>query len=364
MKRVRIITNTIGLVFKNGELIRILEKGSHWIFWKEILEIYDMEQPFNPYINLETLLLNENLKEKLHVFALADNEIGLVYKDKNFYTILEAGKHAFWKSNEGFSFTTVDLNSLEMDESIDKNLFTRDIFFKYIRTYQIQSYEKGLLFIDGKFEGLLEAGSYYWWKNNTTIHVVKSDVRKISMEIPGQEILTRDKAQLRINFTITYQVIDFVKALVENKDFDKQLYTCVQFALREYVGKLTFDELMDTKTEIASVVLALCADKAKKLGVELMDCGLKDIILPGEIKEIMNQVLIAEKKAQANSITRREETASTRSLLNTAKLMEENSMLWKLKEMEYMEKIADKIGEISLSGGGNTLEQLRTLFSK
>jgi len=74
--------------------------------------------------------------------------------------------------------------------------------------------------------------------------------------------------------------------------------------------------------------------------------------------------LIAQKKAQANVITRREETASTRSLLNTAKLMEDNTMLFKLKEMEYVEKIADKIGEISVSGSGNIVEQLKTIFTK
>jgi len=84
--------------------------------------------------------------------------------------------------------------------------------------------------------------------------------------------------------------------------------------------------------------------------------------LPGDVKEIMNQVLIAEKKAQANSIMRREETASTRSLLNTAKLMEDNTMLFKLKEMEYVEKIADKINSISVSGNGMVIDQLRQLF--
>jgi len=75
----------------------------------------------------------------------------------------------------------------------------------------------------------------------------------------------------------------------------------------------------------------------------------------------MNQVLIAEKKAQANVIMRREETASTRSLLNTAKLMEDNEMLFRLKEMEYMEKISEKVGEISLNGGNQAMDQLRTL---
>jgi hypothetical protein len=93
-----------------------------------------------------------------------------------------------------------------------------------------------------------------------------------------------------------------------------------------------------------------------------MGFGIRDIILPGEVKEIMNQVLVAEKKAQANIIMRREETASTRSLLNTAKLMEDNLMLFKLKEMEYVEKIADKINSISVSGNGVLIDQLRQIF--
>ena len=102
--------------------------------------------------------------------------------------------------------------------------------------------------------------------------------------------------------------------------------------------------------------------KAEALGVTLLNCGIKDVILPGEVKDIMNQVLIAEKKAQANTIMRREETASTRSLLNTARLMEDNQMLFKLKEMEYVEKIAEKINNISLSGGSLVVDQLKQIF--
>ena len=103
--------------------------------------------------------------------------------------------------------------------------------------------------------------------------------------------------------------------------------------------------------------------KADKLGVVILDAGIRDIILPGEVKDIMNQVMVAQKKAQANIITRREETASTRSLLNTAKLMEENDMLFKLKEMEYVENIADKIGELTVSGSGKMFDQLKDIFS-
>lgn len=75
----------------------------------------------------------------------------------------------------------------------------------------------------------------------------------------------------------------------------------------------------------------------------------------------MNTVLVAEKKAQANVITRREEVASTRSLLNTAKLMEENQTLYRLKELEFLEWICERIGSISVIGG-NFLEQLNALL--
>ena len=102
--------------------------------------------------------------------------------------------------------------------------------------------------------------------------------------------------------------------------------------------------------------------KQGALFVEFSEAGLKDIILPGEIRDIMNTVLVAEKNAQANVIARREEVASTRSLLNTAKLMEENATLYKLKELEHLEKICERVGNISV-GGGNMLTELKEILS-
>ena len=140
------------------------------------------------------------------------------------------------------------------------------------------------------------------------------------------------------------------------------MYVAFQLALREYVAGFSFDELLEKKDSMAPFILQSVQKNADGLGIAVKDFGIRDIILPGDVKEIMNQVLVAEKKAQANTIMRREETASTRSLLNTAKLMEENAMLWKLKEMEYVEKIADKINSISVSGNGMLIEQLKQIF--
>jgi regulator of protease activity HflC (stomatin/prohibitin superfamily) len=219
------------------------------------------------------------------------------------------------------------------------------------------------MFIDGKFDKILDAGIYYFWKNAIPVSVLKADLRQLQMEVSGQEILTRDKAALRVNFYAQYKVVDVSKAMVDCKDYEKQLYILMQLALREYIGMLSLDELLENKESVSESILKIISASAARIGVEILTCGIRDIILPGEVKEIMNQVLIAEKKAQANIITRREETASTRSLLNTAKLMEDNAMLFKLKEMEYVEKIADKIKSISLSGGNQIVDQLRDIFS-
>lgn len=156
--------------------------------------------------------------------------------------------------------------------------------------------------------------------------------------------------------------MDIEKALLDNKDYDKQLYVAFQLALREYIAGYGFDELLEKKESIVPFILKAVQESADGLGVAVNNFGIRDIVLPGDVKEIMNQVLIAEKKAQANTIMRREETASTRSLLNTAKLMEENAMLWKLKELEYVEKIADKVSSISVGGNGQLLEQLKQIL--
>lgn len=365
MKRVTINTNDVGLVFKKGKLKNVLTAGTYWLGFGEDITVYDIgKEYFFTIAELEVLLMNNDFVNLVHVVEVADNELALVYRNNNFKSVLTSGTHAIWKGLSTYTFEKANISNIEIDAHIDRNLLDKAPLVNYIRAYKVESYEKALLFIDGKFEKIVDAGNYLYWKNATTISVLKTDMRQLNMEIIGQEILTKDKAQLRVNFSIQYKVDDIIKALLENKEFEKQLYITMQLALRESIGLMTFDELMESKEKIAEMVMAITLDKVENLGVKLTNCGVKDIVLPGDVKEIMNQVLVAEKRAQANIITRREETASTRSLLNTAKLMEDNAMLYKLKEMEYVEKIAEKINNISLSGSGQIVDQLKQIFVK
>ena len=92
-------------------------------------------------------------------------------------------------------------------------------------------------------------------------------------------------------------------------------------------------------------------ERVKALGAEIGEIGVKDVILPGDIRELLNKVVEAERIAKANLIRRQEETAATRSLLNTAKLMENNPLLLRLKELEALEKLVEKVGRIDLHTG-------------
>jgi regulator of protease activity HflC (stomatin/prohibitin superfamily) len=362
MKRIQINTYQIGLVFKKGAYKRMLKEGVYWL-WNEEVILYDVTKHFITPVELNILLQDIAFAEALHVIEVKDNEIVLQYENGLLKQVLSAGRYTFWKGIVQYDFVRADISKIEITENIGRATLQHKLLAPYVRSYTVESFEKALLFVDGNYVQTLNSGVYFWWKNNIALNIGKADTRMQQIEINGQEILTKDKAALRINGQAQYKVTGIEKALLQNKEYDKQLYVAFQLALREYIGGFSFDELLEKKEIIAPYILKAVAEKAVALGVEVIGFGIRDIILPGDVKEIMNQVLIAEKKAQANIIMRREETASTRSLLNTAKLMEENSMLFKLKEMEYVEKIAEKIGEITVNGNGVLIEQLKQIFA-
>lgn len=105
------------------------------------------------------------------------------------------------------------------------------------------------------------------------------------------------------------------------------------------------------KASLDADIFGYVRGRLTELGIEVLGVGVKDVILPGEMKEILNSVVQAEKAAQANVIRRREEANATRSLLNTARLIEESPVLMRLKELEALEKVTEKIDRLTVFGG-------------
>jgi len=294
--------------------------------------------------------------------TITKEQMGFVFKDNNLQkTITRSGSHKVCCRREIHVVNRSDyappttLGVAEL-EKLKLRGYANDIL--------VTNGYKGVLFVDGNFTKLLENGRHWFITVDKKIDIKLIDTRKKTMQINGQEILTADKVDLRINFALTYTVTDAKKALVEFDNFNDALYLVFQLALREYVSSKTLDEILDQKAGLGAEILKIIKPREKEFGAEFVSAGIKDIILPGDIKAILNTVLIAQKQAQANVITRREETASTRSLLNTAKLLDENKTLYRLKELEYIEKIFQNVGHLSLGSNANTLEQLTQLIGK
>lgn len=362
MKRVTINAYQAGLLFRKGTYQKMLTEGSYWIWPSETVILCEKTRPLQAPVELNILLQDAQLKEALHVVEVKDTEMVILYENGLLTQVLAPGRYAYWKGVIDYGFVRADISKIEITAAIEKSTIHHRLLSPYVRTYTVENHEKALLFVDGKYERALLSGVYAWWKNPIAIQVAKVDSRQQHVEINGQEILTKDKAALRLNAWAQYRVTDVEKALTGNKDYEKQLYVAFQLALREYVGGLGFDELLEKKDAMSSAILASVSGPASGLGVTVLSFGVRDIVLPGDVKEIMNQVLVAEKKAQASMIMRREETAATRSLLNTARLLEDSPMLFKLKEMEYVEKIAEKVSSISVNGNGILVDQLRQIF--
>lgn len=177
----------------------------------------------------------------------------------------------------------------------------------------------------------------------------------------GQEIMTKDKVTLRVNLVVAYLVIDSIKAVTVVSDHSQALYREAQLVLRAAVGTRMLDALLADKESVSGEVRNALTARATDFGVVIKSVGLKDIILPGEMKTILNQVIEAEKSAQANLIRRREETAAARSQANTAKLLAENPTLARMKELEQLGEFLSGTRSTFVFGGGDMSDQLRAL---
>jgi regulator of protease activity HflC (stomatin/prohibitin superfamily) len=224
---------------------------------------------------------------------------------------------------------------------------------------QVRQFEKGLLYVQGRFVGMLEPGRHAFWNHPAArIAVTVLDTRVQQLKIEGQDLMTRDKVTLRLTLTAEYAPADVATTVHAVADVKDAIYLAVQLAAREYVAGVTLDELLEGRDALTRYLEAQVMPRAETFGVRLHRVGVKDVILPGEMKTLLNKVIEAEKAAAANVIMRREDAAATRNMAQTAKVIADNPVLMRLKELETMKDIAEKIDEIKLVMGTDGLAKL------
>lgn len=363
-KQLTVQPNQLALLYRNQLLENVYATGEY--------KFRDRDNELDVvFVDLGQPLISESLANHLHAYLpevitkycievkTDEKEVGLRYENDILVEILPpATKRLYWRGPINQTVTTYCVDDkIEVDESIKRQILRPNARAKkimgtsHILMANIPAYHVGILKVDGQISPLLSAGNHAYWSVNRTIELEIIDTRITGLEVNGQEILTKDKVHLRVNLIANWQYTDVLKAHAQLSEIKPYIYRELQFALREAIGTRTLDELLLDKEIINKIVMERLSNVLKDSGIIVTSLGVKDIILPGEMKTILAQVVEAEKAAEANMIRRREETSATRSLLNTAKVMENNPIALRLKELETLERVVERIDSLNVYGG-------------
>ncbi len=342
-KRFKIRDSEIGLLHRDGVFQGLLEAGIHRFldpFDDLAVVVVDQRAPFLVHEKLDMIVKSGALKGLAQVVDLRDDQRALVWIDRRFARILGPGLHVYWTNFRDVRVEVVAVQCERFEHADLKTILRSPTAREQLELGAVNRGCVGVLFLDGRYIETLDPGPWAFWKGAADVRVVEVDVRELTLDLVGQDLMSADKVTLRLNAVATYRVVDARRAVCATEDFKQALYREAQLALRAVVNGRELDMLLSEKDAVAAEAAAILASRASGLGLEVALLGIRDLILPGDMKDLMNKVTEAKKAAEANLVTRREETAALRSQANTARLLAENPTLMRMRELEVLEKIA------------------------
>ena len=138
-----------------------------------------------------------------------------------------------------------------------------------------------------------------------TVECLLIDVRQRELTIKGQEILTSDKVAIRVSILVQFRVTDPKTAMHAVENFADRLYSDVQLAARRSLASMTLEEILTNRTRLSEDILSDVKESAAGYGVAIRRADVKDLIFPGNLQEIMNRVLAAERNSEAQLVEAR-----------------------------------------------------------
>lgn len=355
-QRMTVQENERALVLHKGRFIDVFGPGQHLLPLRDVVvERHDLARPelVSAY---ERQLFSERpdwAAEHLTVVQAGADEVAVAFRDGKVYGASSSPQQraVLWAAAGPWDVQRIPLTErLEVPAWLLPHL-EGDVGRGVVVKAEVTRGHVGLLTVGGRAKGLLEEGLHLFWKTARPVSVKLIDVRRRVYDVAGQEVLTADRVTVRVNIAAQVQVVDPETAATAVENYDEALHRALQLAFRKTVGQRTLDQLLGERVSVDVEAADAVRTAMAEIGLEVGEIALKDVILPGEMREILNRVVEAEKTAEANVIRRREETAATRALLNTAKVMEENPVMLRLKELEALTELAGKVERLTVHNG-------------
>lgn len=178
----------------------------------------------------------------------------------------------------------------------------------------IKDTHRGLLYEDGRLVRVLEAGRFQrpkarlfpqFFKRTPLKEIHLVDMRERDLTIKGQEILTSDKVAIRVSILVQFRVTDPKTAIHAVENYEERLYSDVQLAARRSLAAMSLEEILTNRNRLSEEILAEVQESANSYGVAIRRADVKDLIFPGNLQEIMNRVLAAERNSEAQLVEAR-----------------------------------------------------------
>lgn len=184
---------------------------------------------------------------------------------------------------------------------------------------QINQYERGVKFMFGKFDSVMEPGWRLVWPVIQTYQ--KVDIRTKAVDVPDQNAITRDNVTVKVNAVIYYKVSDANKAIIEVESFQYAISQYAQTTMRNIVGEVTLDELLSSRDKIAERIREIVDKETDAWGLKVQNVELKDVSLPAEMERTIGKQAEAEREKRAVIINSEGELAASENISKAAAML-------------------------------------------
>lgn len=202
----------------------------------------------------------------------------------------------------------------------------------------VQQYELGVIFRLGRLVGTKKAGI------RLIIPFIdqmkKIDTRVITIDVPSQEVLTKDNVTARVNAVVFLRVMDPEKAVVEVFDFKLATYQMSQTTLRSVLGQHDLDELLAKRESLNQTLRAIIDEATDPWGVKVSAVEIKDVELPDAMKRSMAAQAEAERERRAKIIHAEGEFQAAQKLLDASKLIAQEPAALQLRYLQTLTEIS------------------------